>query len=350
MNALSDHKPLRVSVIVPCRNERHHIEACIQSILTQTISATELEVIVADGQSNDGTREILTRLEQTHTPLRVIENPRRIVSTGLNAAIRVARGPIILRMDAHTTYAPDYVEQCLQVLQETGVENVGGPLCTRGERYVERVIAAAFQAPFVVGGARRCDPHYEGLIDTVTYGCWPREVFDQFGGFDEELVRNQDDEFNLRLTRGGGRIWQSPRIVSWYTPRGSLRALWRQQLQFGYWKVRVIQKHKIPASIRHIVPGSFALSLLVLAFAACLWPPAIWPLLALSGVYGLANLVASTLTAARKGWFLLPLFPLVTACFHFAYGLGFLRGMWSFGVLRRGASPAYTQLSRQATD
>ena len=193
-NKISDLAPLRVSIVVLCRNERHHIEACIQSIFAQTIPATDLEVIVADGQSDDGTRDILAQLVQKHRQLRVIENPQRIVSTGLNAAIRMARGPVILRMDAHTTYAPDYVEQCLQVLQETGVENVGGPLRTRGERYVERVIAAAFQAPFVVGGARRCDPHYEGLIDTVTYGCWPRDVFDRFGGFDEELVRNQDDE------------------------------------------------------------------------------------------------------------------------------------------------------------
>ncbi|WP_089721451.1 glycosyltransferase family 2 protein [Candidatus Entotheonella palauensis] len=351
MQRVSSHfTQLRVSIVVPCCNERHHIEACIQSIFAQTIPANELEVIVADGQSDDGTLGILAQLVRMHPQLHVIENPQRIVSAGLNTAIRMARGPTILRMDAHTTYAPDYVEQCLQVLQETGVENVGGPLRTRGVRYVERVIAAAFQAPFVVGGARRCDPSYEGLIDTVTYGCWPREVLDRFGGFDEELVRNQDDEYNLRLTRGGGRIWQSPRIVSWYTPRGSLRALWRQQLQFGYWKVRVIQKHKIPASIRHLVPGSFALTLLFLSLTACIWPPAVWPLLGLSGLYGIANIVASTLTAARKGWSLLPLFPLVTACFHFAYGLGFLRGLWSFGVLRQGASQAYMQLSRSSAE
>ena len=329
----------RVSIVVPCHNERHHIEACIRSIFAQTIPVNELEVIVAEGNSDDGTQDILAQLVRKYDHLRVIDNPQRIVSTGLNAAIRAARGPIILRMDAHTTYASDYVEQCLQVLRDTGVENVGGPLRTRGERYIERVIAVAFQAPFVVGGARRCDPYYEGLIDTVTYGCWPREVFDRFGWFDETLVRNQDDEFNLRLTRGGGRIWQSPKIVSWYTPRGSLRALWRQQWQFGYWKVRVIQKHKLPASIRHIVPGSFALTLLLLAFAACLWPTAIWPLLALIGVYGLANIAASTLTAAHQGWSLLPLFPLVTACFHFAYGLGFLNGLWSFGILRRRSAP-----------
>lgn len=193
-----------VSIVVPCRNERHHIEACIRSIFNQTIPSREFEVIVADGRSDDGTRDKLEQLSRQYPQLRVIENSQRIVATGLNVAIRAARGQTILRMDAHTTYAPDCIEQCLEVLRETSVKNVGGPLRTRGERYVERVIAAAFQAPFVVGGARRCDPHYEGFIDTVTYGCWPREVFDRFGWFDEELVRNQDDEYNLRLTRGGG--------------------------------------------------------------------------------------------------------------------------------------------------
>ena len=106
--------------------------------------------------------------------------------------------------------------------------------------------------------------NYEGRLDTVYLGCWPREVFERIGLFDEELVRNQDDEFNLRLARAGGKIWQSPRIKSWYTPRGSLGDLFRQQMQYGYWKVRVIQKHRLPASIRHLVPGLFVVSVVVL--------------------------------------------------------------------------------------
>src|SRR5262249_53760198 len=157
------------------------------------------------------------------------------------AAIRAAQGSIIIRMDVHTEYASDYIRQCLAVLQETGADNVGGPWVAKGNGLVSSAIAAAFQSPFAVGGARGHDFHYEGAIDTVYLGCWPREVFDRIGLFDEEFVRNQDDEFNLRLARAGGKIWQSPRIKSWYRPRGSLKALWRQYVQYGYWKVRVIQ-------------------------------------------------------------------------------------------------------------
>jgi succinoglycan biosynthesis protein ExoA len=194
----------------------------------------------------------------------VIDNPGRIVSTGLNSAIKAARGEIVVRMDAHTEYAPDYVQQCVAVLQETGADNVGGPARTRAETYLEKAVAAAYHSRFAVGGARFHDVNYEGWVDTVTYGCWRREAFDRFGYFDEELVRNQDDEHNLRIIRDGGKIWQSPKIRSWYRPRGSLSALFKQYMQYGYWKVRVIQKHKLPASWRHLVPGAFVLALLVL--------------------------------------------------------------------------------------
>ena len=181
---------------------------------------------------------------------------------GLNAAIRVAQGSIIIRLDAHTKYAPDYIRQCLAVLQETGADNVGGPCIAEGKGFVSQAIAAAFHSPFAVGGARWHDLDYVGAADTVHLGCWRREVFDRIGLFDEELVRNQDDEFNLRLTRAGGKIWHSPRIKSWYRPRESLRALIRQYMQYGYWKVRVIQKHKMPASVRHLIPGGFVLLLI----------------------------------------------------------------------------------------
>ena len=171
-------------------------------------------------------------------------------------------------MDAHTRYASDYVRNCLEVLRTTGADNVGGPWVARGTGIIGRTVAAALQSPFSFGGTRGHNPDYEGIVDTVYLGCWPREVFGRVGLFDEELVRNQDDEFNLRLTRAGGKIWQSPRIKSWYRPRGSTVRLLRQYMQYGYWKVRVIQKHKIPASVRHLIPGLFVLSLVVLALAA----------------------------------------------------------------------------------
>jgi succinoglycan biosynthesis protein ExoA len=263
-----------VTLIVPCRNEKDYIESCIQSLFAQDLPAGSFEIIVADGLSNDGTREILARLAAAHACLRLVDNPGQIVPTGLNLAIRAARGQIIVRIDAHTQYAPDYVRQCLAVLHETGADNVGGPWVAHGTGYVGRAVAAAFQSPFAVGGAQGHNPHYTGPVDMVYLGCWPRAVFEHIGFFDEELVRNEDDEFNIRLSRAGGLIWQSPRIQSWYYPRASLRLLWRQYVQYGYWKVAVIQKHTWPAAGRHLVPGACVFTMLALPLLALLWPGA----------------------------------------------------------------------------
>lgn len=334
------------------------------------------EVIVADGMSDDGTREVLQRLckeaerrsglqnDGTMVSgqwsvvgghrLRLIDNPGRIVSTGLNAAIRAARGDIIVRLDAHTEYAPDYVRQCVAVLQATGADNVGGPARTKADTYLGQAIAAAYHSPFAVGGARFHDPDYEGYVDTVTYGCWRKETFDKFGYFDEELVRNQDDEHNLRITRGGGKIYQSPKNKSWYRPRGSLAALFKQYLQYGYWKVRVIQKHKLPASWRHLVPGAFVFVLLLLALCSLLGPLVSGPvvlwsqaaLLALCSLYASAVLAASLITAAKTEWRLFPILPLVFPCYHFGYGIGFLRGVWDFVIRRKGAHKSFATLTR----
>ena len=338
--------PVAVSIVIPCRDERDHIESCLRSILAQVPPPGGFEIIVADGMSGDGTREILKRLAEEDPRLRVIDNPGRIVSTGLNAAIRAAQGQIIIRMDVHTDYASDYICQCLAVLEETGADNVGGPWVAKAEGLVGRAIARAFQSPFSVGGPHGHNASYEGTLDTVYLGCWQREIFDRIGPFDEELVRNQDDEFNLRLRRAGGKIWQSPRIRSWYRPRESLRALFRQYMQYGYWKVRVIQKHRMPTSVRHFIPGSFVCFLTVLPLISLVWHPAVWGWLGLLGMYSMCSITTSFLIAARTEWKLFPILPLVFACYHLAYGYGFLRGLWDFVILRRGAYRTYTELTR----
>lgn len=354
-----------VSILLPCRNEVKHIEHCLESAMQQQPPEGGFEIIVADGMSEDGTREVLEKIAQRDSRVRVIDNPRRIVSSGLNAAIAVASGKIIVRMDAHTDYAPDYVKQCVAVLQRTGADNVGGPARTRATGYTARAVAAAYHSPFAVGGARFHDTSYEGYLDTVTYGCWLKDSFQQFGMFDEELVRNQDDEHNLRISRGGGKIYQSPSIQSWYRPRSSLSTLFRQYMQYGYWKVRVIQKHKLPASIRHLVPGTFVfllilLSLLSLASAGWdvahggigSWSVVTRVLAALLGLqvgcYALAVLAASFVTAARTEWALLPMLPWVFPCYHLGYGYGFLQGFWAFVIRRKGASDAFVQLTRDS--
>jgi len=335
-----------VSVIVPCRNEEDYIEKCIRSILAQEPPPGGFEVIVADGISDDGTRDILQRLAEEDSRLQVVDNPERVIPAGLNLAIRAAHGKVIVRVDAHTDYASDYVRQCFEVLHETGADNVGGPWIAEGKGLIGRGIAAAFQSPFAVGGALCHQSSYEGALDTVYLGCWPIEVFERIGLFDEELVRSEDDEFNLRLTRAGGKIWQSPRIKSLYHPRESLKSLLQQQLQYGYWKVRVIQKHKIPASIRHLIPGCFVLLLMFLGLAAPWSNVALWSWIGLGGIYLLCNLAASILTGSRFGWALFPLFPVVFAFYHFGYGYGFLRGLLDFLVLQRQPTNAYTKLTR----
>jgi succinoglycan biosynthesis protein ExoA len=335
-----------VSIVVPCRNERDSIESCLRSILAQEVLDGDFEVIVADGISDDGTREILRELEREDPRLLVIDNPGRIIAAGLNAAIRIAQGNIIVRMDAHTRYAPDYIHQCVAVLKETGADNAGGPWVAEGEGYIGRAIAAAFQSPFAVGGARGHDPAYEGCVDTVYLGCWSREVFDRIGLFDEEFVRSEDDEFNLRLTRTGGKIWQSPRIKSFYTPRESLGALFKQCVTDGYWKVRVIQKHKMPASIRHLVPGGFLLLLVTLPLVGLWLPLAGWCWLALLGIYLVSSIVACIVTAKNRGWMFFLFLPLVFVCYHFGYGYGFLRGVIDFFVFKRKPDQKFTKLTR----
>lgn len=339
--------PVDISVIVPCRNEVGTIAGCVASILDQEIGSERMEVIIADGQSTDGTRQVLDDLVRLDARVRVLSNPRLIVSTGLNAGIEAARGNIIIRMDAHTTYERDYVAQCLAVLRDSGADNVGGPALTVAHGVLQRAIALAYHSPFAVGGARFHNPAYEGWVDTVPYGCWPRAVFSRIGLFDEELVRNQDDEFNLRLTRAGGRIYQSPRIRSWYRPRGSLYDLFLQYRQYGYWKVRVIQKHKVPASLRHLVPAGFVLVVAVLAITALWSKSAVWMLIAVAGAYLLCTVAAAVIAGGRQHWPLIPLLPFVFVTYHLSYGLGFLQGLWDCVVMHRKPSRSLVNLSRR---
>ncbi len=337
-----------VSIVVPCRNEKGHIESMLRSILAQEPPPGGFEIVVTDGMSDDGTRTILERLAAQDTRLRIVDNPGRIVSTGLNAAIQEARGSAIVRMDAHTEYAADYVKRCVEILNSTGADNVGGPARTKSTGKMQAAIAAAFHSRFSTGRGGFHDPNYEGVVDTVTYGCWPREVFDRLGLFDEELVRNQDDEFNLRLTRSGGKIWQSPLIKSWYRPRTSMASLFTQYMQYGYWKVRVIKKHKLLPSARHIIPLCFLLSLVLMPATFVLWP-SLFPLwLGAVAAYFACSSVASLITAARYGWRLLPLLPCVFACYHFGYAYGFCRGIWDFVVIRRRARGSFTALTRKS--
>ncbi|HMM86815.1 MAG: glycosyltransferase family 2 protein [Gammaproteobacteria bacterium] len=321
-------EPRVVSVIAPCRNERAHVQAFVDAALAQRLPpGWTMELVVADGTSDDGTREALDAAAAHEPRLAVIDNPRRIVSTGLNRAIATARGEVIVRMDVHTAYAADYVAQCLAALERTGADNVGGPWRAEGEGPWGRAIAAAFQSRWVTGGARSRSLTHDGPVDTVYLGCWPRRTFERFGPFDETLVRNQDDEHNLRIVRGGGRVWQSPAIRSTYRPRESPGALARQWLQYGYWKPFVMRRHGQPAAWRHPLPGLFVAAVAA-ALALALLGGGAAPLLALLAAYAALVLAMSVAVAARAGWPLLPRLPAVIAAQQLSYGAGFLLGTW----------------------
>ena len=334
----------RVSLIAPCRNERDHVDAFCDSALAQQLPpGWQMELLVADGASDDGTRARLDARAAQDARLRVIDNPDRIVSTGLNAALAAARGAVIVRLDMHTVFAPDYVAECLAALARSGADNVGGPWVARGQGAGGRAIAAAFQCRWVVGGARSRDAAYEGETDTVYLGCWPRATFERIGGFDEQLVRNQDDEHNLRLRLAGGRIWQSPRIRSWYVPRASLAKLFAQQYQYGYWRPFVMRKHGQPGSVRQLVPALFVAALAGGALLAPWWP---WPLALLLGSYAL-YLGGASLAATRQAGEgrLLARLPAVIAAYHLGYGAGTWRGLLDV-LLRRRAGERWSRLTR----
>ena len=318
----------RVSIIVPCRNEIRYIQAFLDSVAAfDRPDGLMPEVLIADGESTDGTRALLDEFAARHYWLRVISNPRQIVSTGLNLAIKAALGDVMVRLDVHATYAPDYVVQCLRVLVQTGADNVGGAARTQPKGYMQEAVAAAYHSRFSTGGALFHQPDYEGPVDTVTFGCWHKSLFDEVGLFDEDLVRNQDDEHNMRITLAGGTIYQSTAIRCWYETRSSLRALFTQYRQYGYWKVAVIRKHKRAASWRHLVPATFVGSLGLLGFTALFSTWARMAFYAASAAYLAAILVASLLICVPRKARLLPVMPFVLATFHFSYGLGFLGGL-----------------------
>jgi hypothetical protein len=237
---------------------------------------------------------------------------------------------VIIRIDGHTIVAPDYVRECVTALQRSGADNVGGRMTAISKSTFGAAVSLATSTPFGVGGARFHYSEREEWVDTVYMGAWPRKVFDRIGVFDEEQIRNQDDEFNYRLLESGGRILLTPRIQSRYYARDTLRSLWRQYYQYGFWKVRVMQKHPSQMRPRQLLPPLFVGTLLVALSLAPFAAAGRWGLAVAVASYMAANVAAAALTARRADVRMLPLLMLAFATLHLSYGSGFLAGLAKF--------------------
>ncbi len=337
-----------LSVIIPCRNERKHIELCVQSLLRQDPPPGGIEVIVVDGLSDDGTRDILGNLAKEHPELRIVDNPRRLTPCAMNAGIREARGQYIAILGAHCQYASDYLRTCVALFDEhPEADCVGGPIISAGKSVFGRAVAVAMSHPVGIGNARHRHPDFEGYAEGACYPVFRKEIFQKIGFYDEMLVRNQDDELNYRLTKQGGKVFLSPRARSTYYVRETVSSLFRQYFEYGYWRVAVIRKHRMPASLRHLVPPAFVIGL-VASFALALMVPPEWRLLMLTGpvVYGVLLCGVGSWVAGRAGWKIGALFPVAAATMHVAYAVGFLWGFLKGAKASSASSDKDTALAK----
>jgi glycosyltransferase involved in cell wall biosynthesis len=324
-----------ISVVLPVRNEADFIEKCLRSLMANDYARGRIEMLVVDGMSDDGTREIVQRLAAEDERVRLLDNLQGIVPCAMNMGIRESKGDIIIRVDGHVTVAPDFISQSVRALNEhPEVWCAGGVMETVGTTYIGRVIAAAASSPFGVGGASFRTGDTEGYVNAVPFGAHRRWIFDKIGMYDEELVRNQDDELILRIVEAGGKQYRCPSIRSVYYPRHSLRKLARQYYQYGFWRIRTIQKHGRVASLRQFVPLAFVLAWAALLVTSVLWAPALLATAGLAGLYLLLLVAGAAESARRRGITVGLLVPVAIAVMHFAYGFGCWKGVWSWVVLR----------------
>lgn len=260
---------LDFSVLIPCKNEIDHIEYLLDKIFNQSaFKRFSGEVIVIDGNSNDGTAELLVSLKKDRSGLMVLNNPLGYVSPALNLGIDVSKGKYIIRMDAHADYPLDYISSLLDYMEENpDVDNVGYVINTvpSSDTLVAHSIAHVLSHKYGVGSALfRLNISTPMIVDTVPFGCFRREVFERLGNFDVELIRNQDDEFNGRIINAGGKIILLPGMKITYFPRDSFSKLWSMYYQYGLFKPLTVAKLKKPATIRQLVPPVFVIGLLSL--------------------------------------------------------------------------------------
>ena len=328
-----------VSVIVPCYQEVNYIGEFVNTFFSHDFAGLSVELIVADGLSDDGTAEILEDLKSLYSSLIVIKNAKRIVSSGLNLAVSCASGEIIIRMDVHSKYARDYILKSVEQLLSTNADCVGGPWTVfKAEAGRGRAIALAFDSKIGSGNALSRDESYSGASDTVYLGCWRKSYLIKVGLFDEDLVRNQDDELCLRIRKLGGKIYQSSEIKSTYFPRTEYTKLFNQWKQYGFWRPLVVRKHKSTGSLRQVVPAVFVLSCFAMVLLS-FFLSSVYPIVIFTIAYASSVMMAFCIQYPHESIPIIVRSIYAIAIIHFAYGWGFIRGsIFSIGSTKESFS------------
>jgi len=321
---------LDATFILPIFNESPFINKVISSILYQNkINQLDFEILISDGGSTDGTLEIINSLIRNHSNIYLIDNPQKIVSTGFNFALNQAKGDIIIRVDGHSEIPKNYIENCCKLLEKTNADIVGGVIETISSGLIGNAISISQSSGFGVGGVRfrNKDSKKAGYVNTLAFGAHRREIFADIGGYDEEMICNQDDEFNFRAIQAGKKIWMDPTIKTKYYSRSNFLKLFKQYFNYGCYKVRGIQKRGQVFSIRHIIPSIFIVALIsTLNIGFFLQLP--WITFSVVFLYLFFNLSASIYLAASL-W-LIPLISFAFLILHFGYGIGFIVGLFRF--------------------
>lgn len=315
-----------VSVVMPVYNEEHYIEKCVDSLLLQDYPIDKMEWIFVDGYSKDRTVEILEKYQEKYPSLiKVYNNPNKIVPYAMNIGIAASQGKYIVRLDAHADYATDYISKCIYYLENTDAENVGGVADTKANGFMGNAIAKMLSSKFGVGNSQFRINGESGYVDTVPFGAFKREVFSKYGGYDERLVRNQDNEMNFRIRKNGGKIYLSNDIHLSYYCRDSIKGISTMARKNGMWNIITMKLCPGSMSLRHFIPFAFVLSVLILGGLSIIHPLFAILFGAELSLYLLLDILSSIKQAGNlKEFFaLMILFPI----FHVAYGIGSVVGI-----------------------
>jgi glycosyltransferase involved in cell wall biosynthesis len=330
---LLDQAALRpfASVIVPCRNEEKHIARCLESILANDYPKDRLEILVVDGMSEDGTREIVAGYSEHRPMVRLVDNPKKHISVAMNIGIKAARGERILKMDAHSTYQTDHISLCGAYQERYGAENVGGiwKMVPGADTATAKAIVLGMAHRFGSGNAKiKVGASQPTWSDSAAFGCFKKELFSRIGLFDERLRASSDMDMNNRIRAAGGRILLVPQIVVNYYADPTLKKFWKHNFADGVWTSYVMKFGSKAWSWRHWVPLAFVLSLLGSFALAAFFPVLLWLGLGIAVLYAASSLAVSLQIALRERDFTqLSQLPGVFAVRHFAHGAGALFGL-----------------------